>query len=276
MKTTAPFFDRLCQLAERWLPEIDPWLRQARLFVFEHKSYEFVRTTMTAEEIELLNEAFFLPFPVVAVEDPASVVVLADLQPDAAGVGARRGYVELVDQRGEGFHEDRDGRPAAKQAFAAGTLVHIGLIAMTAKAGEVSMVDAAGHHTGFDLRGGVHKACWFAGDGAPEILTEEQIPHEQMIGFLRNPATAQPREQPDPLVPGPEVPPEGPPPPAVPGAAGAARGPLRGPETPSEPWEVGQPCGGSPLPSDHPRRSAGRGGLGRPRGSRAKQATPGC
>lgn len=87
-------FDRLATIAERHYPKLVPVLRRAQLFVFPGVAHQFLRKDYTSEEITFAWEHFFLPFPVVAVEDPGSVVILWDETPGQQGMEAKRYFVE--------------------------------------------------------------------------------------------------------------------------------------------------------------------------------------
>lgn len=69
-------FDTLITLAERHMPPLLPLLDRARLFKFDYRAYEVLAKSYDDEELEWMQENFFLPFPTVAVEDGASCVVL--------------------------------------------------------------------------------------------------------------------------------------------------------------------------------------------------------
>jgi hypothetical protein len=106
MSSIAPFFDRLCGIVERHIPELDPLMRSAKLFVFDKKPSEIISPILDAETIATMNDNFFLPFPVVAIEDSASVVLLEDVDGDACGIGSMRFFMEYMDSHGSGFAED--------------------------------------------------------------------------------------------------------------------------------------------------------------------------
>lgn len=91
-------FDRLCQLAEKWLTHLRPSLERAALFTFDKPAHELLKEQShpDAEEAEFLNDTFFLPFPHVALEDPGSVILLKDLE-DSPGLAKGREFVELID-----------------------------------------------------------------------------------------------------------------------------------------------------------------------------------
>ncbi|MCB0346442.1 MAG: hypothetical protein KDD66_15090, partial [Bdellovibrionales bacterium] len=75
-------FDSLLGLVERnYLPaEVARVVRNSRLFVFPGRAHEVLaeEKSATDEEIAELNERFRLPFDTVAVEDSASLVIIAD------------------------------------------------------------------------------------------------------------------------------------------------------------------------------------------------------
>ena len=106
-------FDKLCGLAERHLNAgplqfVFDLCRKAQLFDFPVRAHEL----FVAEEIvelsdpELLNQ-FVLPFPVVAIEDTASCVLLWDQIDQNIGFDRPRGYVEIQDTVGARMGEYR-------------------------------------------------------------------------------------------------------------------------------------------------------------------------
>lgn len=97
-------FDRLCFFAERDFlsPEIENLLRAAHIFLFEKRFHELfpaeseARRALFSSQREFWNENFFLPFPVAAIEDTASVVILADTVAKSRGLAPKRLFVECV------------------------------------------------------------------------------------------------------------------------------------------------------------------------------------
>jgi hypothetical protein len=88
----APFFDNFCKVAESEMPdEIKNILADAKLFCFDRQAQDFVSRVLTQE----MADEFVLPFPVVAVEDPINLVVIADLEngEDRIGMGAHRVFL---------------------------------------------------------------------------------------------------------------------------------------------------------------------------------------
>lgn len=95
---TLPAFDLLCRYAPLFNDSllIDK-LREAQLFQFPGRAHEVLPKEFTEEEERLLMDTFFLPFPVVAIEDTASCVVLWDTRPDQQGlVDSKRMFIEAM------------------------------------------------------------------------------------------------------------------------------------------------------------------------------------
>jgi len=94
-------FDRLCGIVERVYPnaEIKALLKQARIFEFPGRLHEVAkgRDWDSMGGSEFLMEHFFLPFPVVAIEDTASCVVIADDHPGQKGLNVSRTFIECLD-----------------------------------------------------------------------------------------------------------------------------------------------------------------------------------
>lgn len=96
-------FDRLCGILER-VYRNEPMLRalrDARIFEFPGRLHEAAasRDWESFGGAEFLLDNFFLPFPVVAVEDSASCVVLIDNEPNARGLNVSRTVIECLDLR---------------------------------------------------------------------------------------------------------------------------------------------------------------------------------
>jgi len=89
-------FDLLCQIADKHIPSARPWLHDAKLFDFPYRSHEVLPKAYTPEEEAVINENFFLPFPAVAIEDTASVVVLVDTEPEQRGLSGTRYFIEAL------------------------------------------------------------------------------------------------------------------------------------------------------------------------------------
>lgn len=89
-------YDQLLGLCERYAEELVPIVANARLFDFPHVPHEVLASSHTPESREFFNEFFALPFPLVAVEDQASVVVMWDDKHDQVGLSGRRQYIECV------------------------------------------------------------------------------------------------------------------------------------------------------------------------------------
>lgn len=102
-------YDRLLTLVERHLPDLERWAKQARIFDFPHIPHETLSQEISAEQSEFIWDTFFLPFQVVAVEDPASCVILWDEEPDAPqGYARRRYFIEGLPLDGENLDAFRE------------------------------------------------------------------------------------------------------------------------------------------------------------------------
>ena len=89
-------FDKLCGLAERHLPHLIPILDQAALFHFPGRPHEFLTAQRDQIDYDQANELFYLPFPVVALEDDASVCILMDSEEGQLGLEGRRHFVDMM------------------------------------------------------------------------------------------------------------------------------------------------------------------------------------
>lgn len=94
-------FDTLCRLVERNREGIEPhlkgfplirYLQQARCFELE-KTAEIVKAAIDWKNVQEYQDTFFLPFPIVSVEDPVSCVVLADTEDQQMGLKSMRKFI---------------------------------------------------------------------------------------------------------------------------------------------------------------------------------------
>lgn len=87
-------FDTLCGVVERHAPSLRTYLDDAALFFLDAAPHDILDKSVTAEELQFLDENFHLPFPVIAIEDAASCVILADNEPKQIGLGTERTFIE--------------------------------------------------------------------------------------------------------------------------------------------------------------------------------------
>ena len=110
-------FDTLCAVASKFLPVACPWLHDARLFDFPYRSHEVLPAAFDDAGRAVLRDHFFLPFPVVAIEDTASVIVLVDTEPEQRGLTQPRYFVECVPMRAGDADEFRPDQRAQIEAL---------------------------------------------------------------------------------------------------------------------------------------------------------------
>lgn len=89
-------FDRLCMIAERHHPVLIPALKAARLFDFPVRAHEAIPQQPSEEERQFLTDTFFLPFPIVAIEDKGTCVVLMDNVDGQQGWEEERNFIDIV------------------------------------------------------------------------------------------------------------------------------------------------------------------------------------
>lgn len=92
------YFDKLCGLAERHRHDILPLIHDAKIFHLPGRWHEFGKDAISEEELACQAENFFLPFPVIAVEDTASVVIIADTVKNQVGFDQPRIFIECLPQ----------------------------------------------------------------------------------------------------------------------------------------------------------------------------------
>lgn len=90
-------FDVFCKLAEisgdRFLKCT---ARNAALFDLPYIPHEILPKSVDEDQYDFLQENFFLPFPITAIEDKASLCILYDLVQDQQGLNEERGFVEFM------------------------------------------------------------------------------------------------------------------------------------------------------------------------------------
>jgi len=100
-------FDKVLRMAERG--HLDKWpivrdsITSAAFFDFPARAHEVLDKVYSEAQMELVDN-FFLPFPIVAVEDTASCVLLIDLQKDQKGLKDSRGFITIT-HTGTGLDE---------------------------------------------------------------------------------------------------------------------------------------------------------------------------
>jgi hypothetical protein len=89
-------FDMFSGLIERFKPDHIPLLNQARLFSFPGTAHDILPKDLSDEEVTFLNDMFFLPFSVIAVEDTASCILLQETSKDQTGVSGPWRFMECL------------------------------------------------------------------------------------------------------------------------------------------------------------------------------------
>jgi hypothetical protein len=96
-------FDKLCGMAENRLIDayspdrmhIIDLLKDAKIFEFNDHTYERYIAKIK-EELDFINETFFLPFQTVAIEEPGyGVVIHHDLEENVSGLRIGRAYLSF-------------------------------------------------------------------------------------------------------------------------------------------------------------------------------------
>lgn len=86
-------FDKLCGVVEKFFPERRTILEDAKLFIFEKIPHEHLSKTKPDFDLDL----FSLPFPITAIEDAASLVILIDSQEHQTGLNVQRNFIEFME-----------------------------------------------------------------------------------------------------------------------------------------------------------------------------------
>jgi len=90
------YFDTLCRIAEKHLTHLIRPLKKTALFVFDAAPHEFLDKIVPQDELDYLNTQFFLPFPVMSVEDKAGVCMMTDRESNQKGVMTDRSFVDMI------------------------------------------------------------------------------------------------------------------------------------------------------------------------------------
>jgi len=92
-------WDKLCKIAEKndikGMQNLSGLLRKTKLFVFDQISTDFLPKKQEETIKEEMSD-FRLPYPVVAVEDPQGVVVVADIKKDQVGFEFQRFFLDFI------------------------------------------------------------------------------------------------------------------------------------------------------------------------------------
>ena len=86
-------FDKLCGIVEKFFPEKRIILENAKIFTFDKIPHEHLSKTKPDFDLDL----FALPFPITAVEDAASLIVLIDNQEHQTGLNVQREFIEFME-----------------------------------------------------------------------------------------------------------------------------------------------------------------------------------
>ncbi len=87
------FFDKFCGIVEKLFPEKRMILEEAKLFTFKKIPHEHLPKTKPDFDLEL----FSLSFPITAIEDAASLVILIDDKKDQTGLNVQRNFIEFME-----------------------------------------------------------------------------------------------------------------------------------------------------------------------------------
>jgi len=89
-------FHKFLTMAEKYLPHAARRIRTAAVFRLDAAPHKVLDKTWPEDKRQRLLAHFKLPYPVIAIEDQASCVVLADPSQYTRGLRATRCYIECV------------------------------------------------------------------------------------------------------------------------------------------------------------------------------------
>ncbi|MFA5600401.1 MAG: hypothetical protein WDA06_07365 [Phenylobacterium sp.] len=90
-------FDKLCKIVENLLPEYRKIVAASKLFIFPGRAHGVLPKEVNREQQIFLYENFFLPFPIVALEDTASCILLGDTTDKQQSFDEDRIFIEIED-----------------------------------------------------------------------------------------------------------------------------------------------------------------------------------
>ncbi len=86
-------FDKLCNIVEKHnIQALETYVKQAQIFEIPAKAHEFL--PKTGKPSDFSN--FFLPFPITAIEDTASCIILIDSTKNQRGLDKKRFFIEAL------------------------------------------------------------------------------------------------------------------------------------------------------------------------------------
>ncbi|HET6250893.1 MAG TPA: hypothetical protein VFE47_24605 [Tepidisphaeraceae bacterium] len=97
-------FDALGKIAGNWLADIKPLVDRAVLLHLPVTPHKVLPRQQDLEAMSEVSINFRLPYPITAVEDNASCVVLIDPQPNLKGLAENRLFIECVPLDGDERH----------------------------------------------------------------------------------------------------------------------------------------------------------------------------
>jgi hypothetical protein len=86
-------FDKLYGVVEKFLPEKRTILEESKIFTFEKIQHEHLSKQKPDFDLDL----FALPFPITAIEDTASLIILIDSQVHQTGLNVQRSFIEFME-----------------------------------------------------------------------------------------------------------------------------------------------------------------------------------
>lgn len=107
-------FDALRQIASNWLAEIKPFVDTATLLHLPVTPHQVLPRQQDLETMSEVSINFRLPYPITAVEDNVSCVVLIDPSPDLKGLDEQRLFIDCMPLHADPQHFSD---PAAVQAL---------------------------------------------------------------------------------------------------------------------------------------------------------------
>ena len=94
-------FDALREIAGNWLREIKPLVDAATLLHLPLTPHEVLPREQDLETMSSCSIDFRLPYPVTAIEDNVTVVLVIDPKPGLAGLHEQRLFIECVPLAGD-------------------------------------------------------------------------------------------------------------------------------------------------------------------------------
>ena len=110
-------FDKLRAAVSSFMTDVMPVVESAMHIKFPYDPHKILPTRMDTWRL-MSTGLFKLPYPIVAIEDPASCMVIADIQPGQQGLDGERVFIECIPAGPDTDREHYNDSPEASDEMA--------------------------------------------------------------------------------------------------------------------------------------------------------------